>query len=58
MMSFVRFVSRKEKILCFNLMIKRMFDILSSSMMIIILIPLWIVIPIVIKLDSKGPVFF
>ncbi|MCI9127106.1 MAG: sugar transferase [Eubacterium sp.] len=57
-MSFVRFVSRKEKILCFNLMIKRMFDILSSSMMIIILIPLWIVIPIVIKLDSKGPVFF
>lgn len=58
MMSFIRFVSRKEKILYFNLMIKRMFDILSSSVMIIILIPLWIMIPIIIKLDSKGPVFF
>lgn len=38
--------------------IKRTFDIFSSAIMAILLIPLWIVVAIAIKLDSKGPVFF
>ena len=38
--------------------IKRVFDIISSGILIILLIPLWIVIAIAIKRDSEGPVFF
>lgn len=41
-----------------NLMIKRLFDMLSSGIAIILLIPLWIGISIAIKKDSKGPVLF
>lgn len=41
-----------------NLAIKRLFDILSSLIAILLLIPVWIIIPIAIKCDSKGPVFF
>nr|WP_211518000.1 sugar transferase [Fibrobacter sp. UWB7] len=35
-----------------------MFDILSASALALALTPLWIVVAIAIKLDSKGPVFF
>ena len=41
-----------------NLALKRLFDIVSSFFVIVLLIPIWLVIPIVIKCDSKGPVFF
>lgn len=41
-----------------NIAIKRVFDIVSSFIALGILLPIWIVIPIAIKLDSKGPVFF
>ena len=41
-----------------NLLIKRIFDIVSSGLLALILMPLWIVIVAAIKLDSKGPVFF
>ncbi len=41
-----------------NLFIKRLFDIVSSAILSVILLPLWIVVSIAIKLDSKGPVFF
>ena len=41
-----------------NLLFKRLFDILSTLIVIILLIPIWIIIPIAIKCDSKGPVFF
>lgn len=41
-----------------NLLIKRLFDIISSSLMALILTPLWIIVAIAIKSDSKGPVFF
>ncbi len=41
-----------------NKIIKRIFDIVSSSILIILFIPLWIVVSIAIKLDSKGPIFF
>lgn len=42
----------------FNLFIKRLFDISSSLLLIIFLIPIWIIIPLVIKIDSRGPVLF
>ncbi len=41
-----------------NNCIKRLFDIVSSGLLIIILIPLWIILAIAVKTDSKGPVFF
>ena len=41
-----------------NNFIKRLFDLLSSGILIIILIPLWIVLAVAVKLDSPGPVFF
>lgn len=37
---------------------KRIFDIVSSFLAILLLFPIWIIIPIAIKCDSKGPVFF
>ena len=41
-----------------NLFIKRLFDICSSAVAIVILIPLWVIVAIAIKMDSKGPVLF
>ena len=41
-----------------NRLLKRLFDIVSSGILIVLLIPLWIIVSIAIKLDSKGPVFF
>ncbi len=41
-----------------NLFLKRAFDIVSSLIVIILLLPVWIIIPIAIKCDSKGHVFF
>lgn len=40
-----------------SLGIKRAFDIVSSGIVIIILIPFWIGISIAIKKDSEGPIF-
>ena len=42
----------------FNDFLKRLFDIVSSLVAIILLTPLWIVVSVLIKCDSKGPVFF
>lgn len=42
----------------FYLKIKRLFDIILSSIGIVILAPIFIVLIIAIKLDSEGPVFF
>lgn len=37
---------------------KRFLDIVLSGIAIIVLIPLWIILFIAIKIDSKGPIFF
>lgn len=42
----------------FNLVIKRMFDILSGTIGLIVLSPLFLVIALTIKLTSKGSIFF
>lgn len=42
----------------FNLFIKRALDIVSCLIAILLLTPVWIIVAIEIKIDSKGPVFF
>jgi lipopolysaccharide/colanic/teichoic acid biosynthesis glycosyltransferase len=39
-------------------MMKRLFDIISSLVGLIFISPIFLVVPILIKLDSKGPVFY
>ena len=39
-------------------MIKRIFDLFFSIILLVILAPLFVVVGILIKLDSPGPVFF
>lgn len=39
-------------------MVKRLFDIISSLVGLIFISPIFLVVPILIKSDSKGPVFF
>lgn len=41
-----------------NKFLKRFFDIVTCSIALILLTPLWIIVAIAIKCDSKGPVFF
>ncbi len=41
-----------------QLVIKRLFDIVVSFIGLLILSPIFLVIGIIIKLDSKGPIFF
>lgn len=42
----------------FNLFLKRVFDIVSSGVAIVLLTPLWIYVAVKIKMDSEGPIFF
>ena len=39
-------------------LLKRTFDILISSLAVTLLFPIWLVIAVLIKLDSKGPIFY
>ena len=41
-----------------NIWIKRLIDIVLSGIAIILLLPVWIIVPLVIKFDSEGPVLF
>jgi len=47
-------LKKKQK----SIILKRIFDILASGIALIVLLPIFAVIGIFIKLDSKGPVFF
>lgn len=42
----------------FNNALKRIFDVVSSGIAIVCLLPLWIIVALAIKMDSKGPVIF
>lgn len=48
-------ILRKKKL---QLILKRIFDIIVSFMGLILLIPFFIIVSFIIKLDSKGPVFY
>jgi exopolysaccharide biosynthesis polyprenyl glycosylphosphotransferase len=39
-------------------MLKRTFDILVSALVIVLLFPLWLLLALLIKLDSRGPIFY
>ena len=47
-------LKKKQK----SLMVKRMFDIVVSFFMLLLLSPVFVVVAVMIKLDSKGPVMF
>lgn len=42
----------------FSLLIKRIFDIFFSVLILILLSPIFLILAILIKIDSKGPVFY
>ncbi|MBQ3834996.1 MAG: sugar transferase [Elusimicrobia bacterium] len=42
----------------FDYFVKRIFDIVASSVALVLLSPLFLVVAIIIKMESKGPVFF
>ncbi len=42
----------------YSLILKRIFDIVVSSSMLLILSPVFLFLAVVIKIDSKGPVFY
>lgn len=42
----------------YKLIIKRLLDIIFSGLAIIVLIPVWVIVPILILIDNPGPVFF
>src|SRR5688572_21403976 len=39
-------------------LIKRLIDLSASIILVILFLPVWVLVPILIKLDSKGPVLF
>ena len=39
-------------------LLKRTFDISVSALVVVVLLPFWLLIALLIKLDSKGPVFY
>jgi lipopolysaccharide/colanic/teichoic acid biosynthesis glycosyltransferase len=41
-----------------NLIIKRLFDIISSALLALFISPLWFIVAFFIQADSEGPVFF
>ncbi|MDD3228952.1 MAG: sugar transferase [Oscillospiraceae bacterium] len=41
-----------------SLMVKRIFDIAASSLLLLILSPAFLLLALIIKLDSRGPVFY
>lgn len=43
---------------CWSLLIKRIFDIVVSFILLVILLPVFCVLGLAIKIDSKGPVFY
>ncbi len=48
-------ILRKKQV---TLFFKRVFDIVVSSILLVVLSPLFLILAIAIKVDSKGPVFF
>jgi lipopolysaccharide/colanic/teichoic acid biosynthesis glycosyltransferase len=48
--------NKNDKNLCFS--IKRIFDVIISLISLIVLFPIFTILGVLIKLDSKGPIFF
>ena len=41
-----------------KLLVKRLFDVVASSVLILALVPMWIAVPLLIWRDDRGPAFF
>ena len=41
-----------------SLFFKRVFDVVVSAVMLVILLPIFVILGIAIKIDSNGPVFY
>ncbi len=39
-------------------LVKRSIDLAASLILIVLFLPVWVIIPLLIKLDSKGPILF
>lgn len=50
-------IEQKKSKRYFYLSLKRLFDIILSSILLLLIWPLFVVVAILIKIDSKGPVF-
>lgn len=50
--------SGKDKARDFSFLLKKMFDIAVTSVIILVLLPVFILIAIAIRLDSKGPIVY
>lgn len=55
---YVEYLNSRSTFMKFTLVLKRLIDILGSTFGLILLSPLFLVVAIAIKLDSKGSVFF
>jgi Undecaprenyl-phosphate glucose phosphotransferase len=49
---------RQSAVEGWNRVFKRIFDLVGAALLIVVLTPLWIVIPLLIKLTSPGPAFY
>ncbi len=49
---------RQSSVEGWNRVLKRTFDLASATVIIIILTPLWIIVPALIKIFSPGPIFY
>lgn len=55
---YLEYLNSRSTFMKFTLALKRLIDIFGSTFGLILLSPLFLVVAIAIKLDSKGPVFF
>lgn len=51
---YYQILSRKR----ISLLLKRIFDVMASAVMLVLLSPVFLILAVAIKLDSPGPVFF
>lgn len=38
--------------------VKRFFDLAAATILILLFLPIWLIVPLLIKIESKGPIFF
>jgi lipopolysaccharide/colanic/teichoic acid biosynthesis glycosyltransferase len=49
---------RSEKFMRAALLVKRIFDLIVSLLIVAVFFPIWLIVAVIIKIDSPGPVFF
>ncbi|MEC9464445.1 MAG: sugar transferase [Myxococcota bacterium] len=49
---------RRSRIVGFNWMVKRLFDMVASSLLLLLLSPMMLMVAVAIRMSSSGPVFY